>query len=386
MLVNHPKILFIADEIPQTKNAGSIQFYRLLQEYPPERLIVMGRQTEHDVEKLPCSYYSFNFPLAERLRVTRFTSFVGDAQALGFFLKPLPTDLEKIADSFKPEVIISLMQNITFYYPAYFYAKKKNIPLVLFCHDDAEHFSRIHKTFENHLLKRNSKIYQYATKRLCISPEMAVRWREKYGVPGDYIYPIASDDIISMPIQSNIALKSGGDNLTIGYAGSLAYGYLEGIQEILPILEKSGALMRIYSDKLPGYPESKNIFYAGFSKFAEQTWRRIQDECDAVIIPYSSETSFKNLYTTHFPSKLPEYIKLGLPIIINGPDYCNGKLWSNKYPRAILSCNTGNLFETLTDLLAGSFRMHLVEEILKIKDFENQVAREKLLYHLNQIA
>ncbi len=123
-----PKILFISDEIPQSINAGSIQFLRLFKNYPEDKIIVIGKEVAKNANTLHCKYYTVNYPLAERLRVTRFTSYFSDLQALGFLLNPLPASLLKIADEFKPDLVISLLQNITYYYPAFDYAKKQKNP------------------------------------------------------------------------------------------------------------------------------------------------------------------------------------------------------------------------------------------------------------------
>ena len=65
-----PKIVFLADEIPQTIHAGSIQFYRLFKNYPKDRILVIGKAPAKGAELLGCNYQTLTFPVLERLRLS----------------------------------------------------------------------------------------------------------------------------------------------------------------------------------------------------------------------------------------------------------------------------------------------------------------------------
>ncbi|MBO9673058.1 MAG: glycosyltransferase [Sphingobacteriaceae bacterium] len=361
-----PKILFIADEVPQSINAGSIQFYRLFENYPPNRLMVFGKSPLPGAAILDCPYYELKYSFLERMRLSRFTSLLSDLQALELFVPKLPQSLVKVAKVFKPDLVVSLMQHLTYYYPAYQLAKKEKLPFVLFCHDDAEDFSRIHRRFKRKLLQLNGKIYRSATKRICISPEMACQWKVKYDADGDFLYPTASTTLAAKEID--IESLQPKKKLKIGYAGSLAYGYKEGIEEIIPILEKTDTVLKIYRDENGLLPPSKNLEYGGFSKTAEETFEKIKTECDAVILPYSSKQRFKSLYSTHFPSKIPEYVLLGMPIIVIGPDYANGLRWANT-KKGIFCGNSTSLMGILADLKQNSPKLR--ETLVTLKDIDD---------------
>lgn len=345
-----PKILFIADEIPQSINAGSIQFFRLFKDYPIDKLMIIGRKPFANADILKCEYHILKFTLLDRIRTSRFSSYLTDIQALGFFLPRLPKPIKKVAEKFKPDIVISLMQLITFYYPAYHYAKEKKIPFMLFCHDDVEDFARPHTFFKKFLVKLNAKVYQSANKRICISPEMAEAWQDKYKVEGNYLYPVASENIQGRELMKAEKLVNEG-YLTIGYAGSLAYGYREGINEIIPTLEKTSTKLKVYRDMDSGIINSTAIEFVGYAKTPEETWSRVIEECDAVILPYSRERRFEKLYRTHFPSKLPEYLALNMPIIINGPEYANGIRYGNFSKEMLTSTSYIELENKLWHLL-----------------------------------
>ena len=71
----------------------------------------------------------------------------------------------------------------------------------------------------------------------------------------------------------------------------------------------------------------------------ERAWDAVKAECDAVILPYAWESAVDDteLYRTHFASKLPEYLALGMPVITMGPAYATGMRWANRNPSATLS-------------------------------------------------
>jgi len=376
-----PKILFIADEIPQSINAGSIQFYRLFASYPSNKLMVFGKKPNPEAKILTCPYYELKYPFLERLRLSRFTSILSDLQALKLLLPTLPNNLLKVARAFEPDLVISLMQHITYYHPAYFFAKKSKLPFILFCHDDVEEFSRIHPRFKKSLIQLNSKIYKSALKRICISPEMAEKWKDKYGAESDFLYPTASKTLTAKAIDlDNLTPKK---QLKIGYAGSLAYGYKEGIQEMLPVLQKTSTLLKIYRNEDSSLPSSKYLTYRGFSKTAEETFEKIKAECDAVILPYSSDKKFKDLYTTHFPSKIPEYILLGMPVIVIGPSYANGVRWAMS-KKGIFSGNLDSLEDILKSISSDMLKLKQVLMSLKeIDDFNPNQINTKFIQIVN---
>lgn len=380
-----PKILFIADEIPQSVNAGSIQFYRLFKNYPSDKLLVIGRASVPYAKTLRCSYYTLKYPLLDRLRKSRFSSYLADIHSLGLFLPTLPQQLKKVINEFEPDMVISLMQLITFYYPAYHYAKHQHIPFILFCHDDAEDFAKPHKFLKEHLTTLNAKIYHSAKKRICISPEMAKTWEEKYKAESDFLYPTASENIKARAAEKAKTLIND-NHLTIGYAGSLAYGYREGINEIVPVLENTNSKLKIYRSNDPGIISSSVIEFAGFAKTPEETWNRITEECDVVLLPYSKEKKFENLYRTHFPSKLPEYLELKMPIIVNGPSYANGLRYGKTNNMFFNTTSNSELEDILKKLASNTeLRIKSIETSNKSHDFEPELIIKKFYSIINKV-
>jgi glycosyltransferase involved in cell wall biosynthesis len=127
---------------------------------------------------------------------------------------------------------------------------------------------------------------------------------------------------------------------TLGYAGSLSYGYGDTVKNLCSVLEGSNIRLNYYGRKdenLLGSFSSDVVAQRGFSSPPELLWQKVQAECDAVILPYSFNEGFRPLYSTHFPSKLPEYLALNMPVIVFGPTYATGMRWALQNPDAAIA-------------------------------------------------
>jgi glycosyltransferase involved in cell wall biosynthesis len=203
-------------------------------------------------------------------------------------------------------------------------------------YDEPEEFERV-VWWNRWIIRRGNRlIYTAAKARLCVSPQMEQVLGRRYGAAGDVLYPIRSRSLAARDIDSARTLRREGQ-LVIGYAGNLAYGYGDRLQQLLPIFKEAGTVLRIYSFQAPRFLEDATVEYAGGFTDQQVMWERVQSECDAVILPYGEpEHGHQQLYRTHFPSKLPEYLALGMPVVITGPDYATGMVWAKAHPDACL--------------------------------------------------
>lgn len=122
--------------------------------------------------------------------------------------------------------------------------------------------------------------------------------------------------------------------LTLGYAGSVAYGYGEELVKLISVLREVGACIRMFSPKpsrsLDVLNQASDVVEICGYRPAMEAWREIQETCDAVILPYMNPAEGNELlYRTHFPSKLTEYLALGMPVIVSGPEFATGVRYAN---------------------------------------------------------
>lgn len=330
-----PRLLVFSEVIPESRNAGSIQLLRLLADYPADRLLVLGPKPHPDSQLLPSRYETLQNAVLGRLYRSRLWRLKRSLDMFGIFSEVSVREAERLIASFQPDVVLSVMQESQFYCAAWRYCLRKSIPLVIIVHDLVEEAEPVYWWALGRQRRRNAAVYRDSTARLCVSPAMVERLRNDYGEVGSVLYPIRSEELMPRPLSANARLRTEG-RLTVGYAGSLVYGYREGIRAILPALKAANAVLRVYSANSPDFLWD-NVEYAGFAASPLQMWARVKEECDAVLLPYTWQPGFRKLYETHFPSKLPEYLGLCMPAIIRGPAYAAGVVWGRKHPDAVLT-------------------------------------------------
>ena len=390
--MKYPKILIISSIIPQNRSAGNILLYRLLQNYPAEKILVIGHESTRwkDEDLLKGVKYCRLESRVFKLGFTRFSKLVRTVQIFLPFYKTI-NKIRKQTKEFNPDIILSVMESYSYYYPAFKYAKSKKIPFSLIIHDQPEEFEPVYQPFQKMQLRKNATIYNSTISKMNISKQMELFLRSHYGTKGDVLYPLPS---IYLKPRMNIENKSlrNINSLTIGYAGTPAYGYGFQLEEMIPVLEKLNSKIRFYGSSLPtNLKNCKNIEYGGFDS-PERTWDKVKEECDSVILPYTwIEGTYKKLYETHFPSKLPEYLSLGMPVIVIGPKYATGVIWAMENHNDVVSISERNQEEWYTKLkkliIDAEYRVALGKNSLIKRDhfFEPKLIQEQFLNYINRI-
>src|SRR5207237_6214006 len=109
-----PKVLFCTSEVPQSVNAGSMQLYRAMASYPLDRVMVLGVSPQSDAQLLACRYETINL-LTYRLACTRFRTWASGLNALNLLYEPQITRSAGIARSFSPDVLVTVMDKLSYY-------------------------------------------------------------------------------------------------------------------------------------------------------------------------------------------------------------------------------------------------------------------------------
>jgi glycosyltransferase involved in cell wall biosynthesis len=341
MLDELPQLLVLSNEIPQSIHAGCILLQRLLKTYPPEKLLVVGPAMHPRAERLACRYEAVSIPLV-RLHTTRLATMKRSLDALGMIPGISLRTARSRLRGFEPQVVLSVMEE-RFADAASRFAGAAGLPLVLIIHDKPELFDKVYGWAKTAQIRANAKIYRSASARLCVSPEMEQHLRELYGEPGAVLYPNRSEDLAPRPPEQAAELRQP-PIFHVGYAGTLAYGYGSQLRELALALRGTQIRLRIYgqvdraSDPLANQL-SDVVACRGLISPPEKLWDAVKAECDAVILPYAWESATDDieLYRTHFPSKLPEYLALGMPVITMGPEYATGMRWALGHPSAVIS-------------------------------------------------
>ncbi len=391
-----PRLLVLSHEVPQTVYAGGIVLHRLLRDYPPDRLLVMGPSPHPDAGRLACRYEAVAPPLS-RLHTTRLASLKRSLDAFGLLPNVSPAAVRRRLGGFAPQVVLSVMEE-RLAAAAGRYAAAAGLPLVLVVHDRPELFEVVRPWARARQVRANAALYRSAAARLNVSPEMERHLHDLYGVGGDVMYPNRSETLTPRPPEASATLRDP-PAFHVGYAGTQAYGYGSQLRRLAAALRGSPVRLRVYGHVDPatdplavGFPDVVDC--RGRIPSADQLWATVQAECDAVVLPYawSAADAPVELYRTHFPSKLTEYLALGLPVIVMGPPFATGVAWARRNPDAALVLGDDDPAAWAAALTAlrgdGPRRVALARGAVAAgdRDFDPAAIRRAFLDHLRRVA
>ncbi len=333
-LTEAPRVLILSDEAPQTGTAGGLLLHRLFAGYPADRLRVLTHHVPALGDPLPgVSYRQMRLPW-QRFERSRLHRWKRSLRALGLVPGVSPESMGRLVEDFKPQVVFTVMQHAAYYDAAWRYAQAWKLPLVVAVHDVNDVFEGVFSWAQAAARRRDGAFYRYASRRLCISPEMERLCASLYRAPGVVLYPNRDPLLQARPLAQSGQLRRAPE-LTLGFAGNLNFGYGEGILQMLPALRAEGVRLVIYGHPPAGAAEplldaGEFCEFRGFVASAD-AWEGLKRDSDAVWLPYPDlGGQMERLYRHHFPSKLPEYLALGMPVVVTGPAYATGMRWARR--------------------------------------------------------
>ena len=391
-----PRVLILSHEIPQTVNAGCILLHRLFRDYPAEKLVVIGPPPDPAGERLACRYESV-LPPWFRLHHTRFAGIKRSLDAYGLTPNVTPAQVRRLLGGFRPQVVVTVFEE-RLAAAAARYAAADGVPLALIVHDKPELIDQVEPWAAAAQVRANAKIYRSAAVRLNVSPEMERHLAELYGVAGDVMYPNRSDDLVPRDPEASADLREP-PRLHVGYAGSYAYGYGHQMRAVARALRSSPVRLRAYGNldvaTDPLATELSDVVdVRGRIAPLSRLWPTVQAECDAVLLPYTWSTPDTpvELYRTHFPSKLTEYLALGMPVVVMGPTFATGVAWAVRNPGAALLLTDPDPATWAAGLTAlaedPARRVALARgaSAAGARDFDPAAIRAAFLAHLRRVA
>jgi hypothetical protein len=312
---------------------GSALLYRLLQNYPPEwlRIIEGNLRTSSAARRLAgVSYRTVKVGWA-RLLYTRFNRWATLAYS---FAAPLRAGaVRKTLGDFQPEAVLSVTHEFL-WLTAASYARSAALPLHLVCHDDWPSLAPVAERFRPWLNRKFGCAYRQAASRLCVSPFMADEYQRRYGVAGTVLYPSRAADAPQFDAPPDRLLTNNGP-LTVAFAGTInSGGYVRALQNLADVLGGMGGRLLIFgplreTDAAASGLNRGNIELRGMVSSA-QLMDRLRAEVDVLFVPMSFGTGDRQYSALSFPSKLTDYTAVGLPLLIQGPDYCSAVHWAQK--------------------------------------------------------
>jgi glycosyltransferase involved in cell wall biosynthesis len=355
-----PRLLYLSDVPIEASFHGSALLYRLLEEYPTDKLLIVEPTAScsspsrrlQNVKYLP---FWIGWP---RLLHTRFAHIYGS-----FIVRRAPTlhrKISRLTRDFQPEAVLSVTQGYSWLTAAAF-AERSRLPLHLILHDDWLVSLAKSPCVKNWAEKTFGQCYRAAVSRLCVSSSMEESYSKRYGVGGTVLYPSRAKDcdVVSAPVLRS---REKGTGLVFAYAGTVNYkGYGDLLRMLAETLEKSESQLVIFGpvteSKAAAFGLRRSNITLGGQLPSAQLIERLKNEADVMFLPMSFAPRDRQNMEISFPSKLTDYTLTGLPLLIVGPNYCSAVRWAKENP------GVAEVVETVESALLQAAVDRLVENV-----------------------
>lgn len=353
-----PRLLYLGDVPVESSYHGSALLYRLLQDYPPEKLLIVERwpnlsKTERrlagvEYRRLPCGLM--------RLLPTRFHK-----AYVPIYLNLTWLDARILWQSvrdFGSEAILSV-HYCFFWTSAACLARQRTLPLHLILHDEASAcVGRTSLSLGKSMYRHHTETaYKQAASRQCVSPYMVEAYEQRYGVRGTLLYPGRAKDAASFDRPPE-RLQHPLSQLTVACGGSIR---ADALREMSLALEPLGGRLLMFGP-FPAEEAERwglnraNIEFRGMISSAEMI-QAFRDEADCIFIPMSFAEEYRANMEISFPSKLTDSTISGVPLLIYGPPYCSVVRWARANPGVALvvdSCGPEFLRAALQKIIGSA--------------------------------
>jgi hypothetical protein len=328
-----PRLLYLGDVPIEASYHGSLLLFRLLEDYPSEKLTVVetGNASQF-ARRLPAVNY-VSVPLGSRWLNTRFHSMV---MAWLTFRSARPNArLIDLLSKTKFDSILTVVHGLGWLSAAAL-ARNANVPLHLIIHDDWPRAANVPGRFRAWLDRNFASVYQQAASRMTVSPFMRQHYFERYDCDADVLYPSRALSCPEFGVPP-LRLSRNDHPLTIAFAGTInSDGYFRTLIALRDSLATVNGRLLIFgpldreSARQNGLDDPR-VELCGLLR-SEDLITRLRDEVDALFVPMSFDKVDKPNMEMAFPSKLADYTGIGLPLLIYGPAYCSAVRWANDNP------------------------------------------------------
>lgn len=313
-----PRLLYIGDvPVCNTVGGGSF-FFRLLRNYPPDKLVVCAPFIGNGAT-LPGVRYFSNEARWPRLFRTRFSTLY--CAWIAWRLLSTPRWLQRFARDYRPEAIVTISQT-TGWIMAWTLAKRARIPWIMFAHDDYVFSRHLPSRMQPWAERLFAEAYKDAADRFCISETMEEVYERRYAVRGGVRYPIRDPEspAICRPARQTSEPRA---SLTFAYAGSIVgEPNLRQLADFAIESGRQGHRFVVYSPQykaFAGYASGIGSVEARAPLDPSSLIRKLREEADCLLITGSFDPGDQEVLRTAFPSKAADYSAVGLPLLIWAP-------------------------------------------------------------------
>ena len=325
-----PRLLYVGDVPVEASYHGSALLYRLLSDYPAERLTIVETATPSEPYRRLLNIPCFAYLIAKsRWLNTRFHPY-----AVAWYTEVAAQIGPKISDmvttigfDFDFDSVLTVAHGFGWQAAASI-ARKRKVPLHLVVHDDWPRVADISSSWRPWLDNCFARVYRQAQSRMCVSPALSRAYEERYGAPAEVIYPSRAADCSDYD-EPPPDLAQNDRPFTIAFAGTInSNGYIQALRALQESLKTVGGRLLVFGPVTADI-NGPNTEICGLVSSSELL-TRLREECHALFVPMSFDLSDRGNMEMAFPSKLADYTAAGLPLLIYGPAYSSVVIWAHE--------------------------------------------------------
>lgn len=330
-----PRLLYIGGVPVEAGMGGSGLIYRLLCEYPPERLMIVQGREGGGFERLTGVPYKIVTPphfFPSRWEGLQAVASVAHAHIAA---RSIAAQIE----AFRPNAVVTVTHGWE-WIAAWRVARRLGLPLHLISHDDWEPTLPVPTIMRGWTRRCFARAYRDAASRLCVSPYMAAHYEKQFGAPGTLLYPSRAKDVLPPEGPPEPRASNG---FTVGYAGSVHAAFAPVLRALATALDAIGGRLLIYSNLSASSAGALGLVSAHVKiervMPPVELIRCLRSETDALFL-VMSEVGLNSRIC--FPSKLVDYTATGLPIIVSAPKESAPAYWVREHPAAAVHVDAGD--------------------------------------------
>ena len=326
-----PRLLYVGD-VPVTATVGgSLALYRLLQDYPTERLACLHLRGHGRRESsLPGVLYETAPLVFDRLQRTRLARWL---QPLSQLTRRFAVGrARRFARRWGAEAVLTVAHGDG-WLTAAAVARNERLPLHLIVHDAEHHWGGAHPLTGRLVRKWFCDAYGSAASRLCVSPKMAMHYQSVTGCPGDVLYPMRSAQTTYTEPPPDLETRV--REPVAAYFGTInsptVVAMLDMLAELLQRLDGRLLVMGPLNHHMVATPflQRPNVEHRGFMETFEDVQRLCRHEATFLYLPFPFEEARMSL---SFPSKFVDYTTLALPVLAHAPHGSTIVNWAGEHP------------------------------------------------------
>lgn len=355
-----PRLLYLGAVPVEASFHGSLLLHRLLSNYPAERLCIVesGIDASAPEFRLPgVRYERWPAPFARAHR----SRLAGAARALDCLRALVSLPRRPRHGDFAAEVVLTVAHGAGWIAAAR-WARMRALPLHLIIHDDLSTNHGLPSGLTRWYRGRFDTVYRQAASRLCVSGRMAIELERRHGTPGTTLLPCRAANAGSLPPAPSRERRP-----VFAYAGTVnSPGYVRLLRALAGVLATVDCRLDIY-----GPMDERTLRECGLDLpnirgagrvAPDQLVRHLHEHADVLYAPMSFAPSERVGMQLAFPSKLADYTRAGLPILLHAPPDTAALDWAASFPDAaevVPTESDSDLVQAVTRLMRPEHRTGL---------------------------